>query len=53
MRADASAAGQAVHHGATLGDPLPRLELAGLDGGVIDIGTFQGTRLVLFFWASW
>jgi peroxiredoxin len=37
----------------SVGDPVPDLVLARLDGTPIDLRTYRGTRLALFFWGSW
>jgi hypothetical protein len=40
-------------HGASVGDPLPNLALSTLEGQKVELGTYAGKRLLLFFWASW
>ena len=37
----------------TLGEPLPRVELASLDGAPIELEGYRGQVVVLDFWSSW
>ena len=36
-----------------VGEPLPLIELAGLDGESIDLEGYEGQVVVLDFWATW
>jgi hypothetical protein len=36
-----------------IGDPMPDLTLRTLDGEVFRTWSLQGTRALLFMWASW
>jgi peroxiredoxin len=36
-----------------VGDALPDLALAGLDGRTIRLSDYRGQRLLVFMWASW
>ena len=36
-----------------LGEPLPRVELASLDGAPIELEGYRGQVVVLDFWSSW
>jgi len=36
-----------------VGDALPDITLAGLDGQVIRLSDYRGRRLLVFIWASW
>ena len=35
------------------GDPAPDFELPSLTGGSVRLSDYQGTKVVLFMWASW
>ena len=39
--------------GVALGEPLPRIELASLDGAPIEVGDYRGQVVVINFWSSW
>lgn len=36
-----------------VGDTLPDIALAGLDGQAIRLSDYRGRRLLVFMWASW
>lgn len=37
----------------TTGDPLPNLALPTLEGEEIQLATFRGERVLIYFWGSW
>lgn len=37
----------------TVGDPIPDLSLATVDGNSVNLRDFSGRKLILFMWASW
>lgn len=36
-----------------VGDPLPSIVLADLDGHAVRLDQYRGQRLLVFMWASW
>lgn len=36
-----------------VGDPMPDLTLAAIDGGEIELSRYAGKRYIIYMWASW